>query len=175
MEASKLGTLLMEEPLVIAFETVLDRLRGLPCWGLAYHKPGELELVFGEKLPRGRALESPLVSAEYQEYDSELRLALRCAWRLSSRRAVLLTSREGESDPETVMRGFEATLQSPVASVALRPPSLDLEIGFENGLTLAAFCDQTGERAGANYTLYINQFHYEVGRDGALSLVDRTG
>ena len=171
----RMGAIVTEEPLVIAFEAALDRLRGQTCWGYACHQPGELELVFGEKVERSRALESSLVSEEYREHDSELRIALRCAWRLSSRRAVLLTSREGEADPEMVMRGFAAILQSPIESITLRPPCLDLEIAFENGLTLAAFCDQTGESCGANYTMYINQFHYEVGRDGAVALVDRTG
>jgi hypothetical protein len=140
-------------------EAFLDALQGLKsqrCWSIKGSRGGALAMSFGQMIKRRKPLTNPQLTQQERDYDGELNLFIRCAWRLDDASRVLgIWSDEGEVSRK-IPRGLDPLVDAEVTAVAVMRPAYDLNLLFPHGLTLRLFCDRSGGDDDDDYNYFLS-------------------
>jgi hypothetical protein len=148
----------MEDISVDEFRKSLGRLAGQVCWGTVAGagRGSVLSLNIGSKLIRDVPVKNPNLSDEVRNYDPEYSLFIECSWRVNSKTQVLFGAWDENDVEGPKIQGLQALVNQKIRSVSCSEPAFDLEIVFENELTLRVFCDSTNDiDAADNYALFL--------------------
>lgn len=133
------------------------RLRSSVCWSvIAGAGAGTvISLDFGGKVLRNKPLKNPALTDEQRRYAGEDVLYIECAWRLQTKGEVICSSTSSNLSHQSMAIGLKQIIGAHVAKVRVRLPAGDIEIIFDNGLSLLVFADQCNEVDQINnYTFY---------------------
>jgi hypothetical protein len=149
------------------FTLALTGLHNEECWGVVAGKGTGSNVLFdfGMKIPREKPLKNQYLSEVVRNNESEKSLFVRCVWRIISKQEVICGCWEDNSNGGPMLQGLERFLGSKVVRTVLSCPGLDLNLEFDNGLTLQIFCDSTDtteEKDYQNYWLTVPAGHYVV-------------
>jgi hypothetical protein len=154
----------MTKTLIEELRADVCELLGQKCWAVvAGTGTGALDVLIGKKIPNRMPLRNPRLSADLRDYDSEMGLFIECSWRLDSNTEVLCAWTDDNQDGGPVLTGLNKIIGQTVSAVNLKPPGLDLEVQFDNSLTLRVFCDRRNiEQDTGNYVLFLRKWIYAV-------------
>jgi hypothetical protein len=154
------------------FVLQLRTLVGKPCWSVVAGAGtgSRVALDFGRKFQRDVPCPNPHLTADQQNYDSEISLFIECAWRLDTSTEVLCSSSETDSNDGPMVSGLNSLVDHEVESIDVVPPAFDLVVRFAGGLSLKIFCDQTNLDDGwDNYSLHLRDRIFIVGPRGRIT------
>ena len=127
------------------FVTALQEIKNQRCvWFSAGEGTGSVVMLdFGELEQRPRPLRNRSVPGVRRTHHGRIGLLIESAWRLDTKSSVLCGSTDSNCPDCDMVQGLEQLVSCTVKTVRLNLPALDLAVGFENGLRLRVFCDQT--------------------------------
>jgi hypothetical protein len=158
----------------MSLNIIKKRLHSSVCWSVvAGAGTGSLvSLDFGEKIIRTKPLKNPALSDEQRNYFGENVLYIECAWRLQTRSEVICSSTSGNLENQSMVDGLRQIIGAHVVKVRAQLPGGDMEIIFDNGISLLIFADQSNEVEKIdNYTFYSPNF---IITNGPKSLITKT-
>jgi hypothetical protein len=144
----------------MSLNIIKNRLRSIICWSvIAGSGAGSLiSLDFGRKVARAKPLKNSMLTEEQRNFGGEHVLYVSCAWRLQNQKEVICTSTSSNLEGQAMMVGLHKLIGAYVCKVKTKVPGGDLEIIFENGLSLLIFADQSNEAEDVeNYTFHSNK------------------
>jgi len=154
----------------------VQMLAGKKCWSFKAGKGtgSHVNLDFGKKLLRNQAIQNRHLSKEQRLFAGEMGIFIQCSWRLDAADTVICGSKNNNSNNGLMRKGLRRILDRKVLSVELFRPAYDLNIIFNNKVTLKIFCDET-ERIEPfnNYSIFTPKIIYTVGNKSKLTIEKR--
>ena len=160
--------------------SILSKFIGQMCWEVhaGYGTGTHISFDLGQKIARGVRRSKKVTGIETFEirYTGEFSLYSECSWRLDADEDVVLTCWTHTPDERGFNRAYIELLGklkgAKVISFDLRSPGWDLDLTFDNGLTLRLFCDQPiNEEDATNYILADGDLRCFVGAQSSVSVL----
>lgn len=151
------------------FVSNLMILIGKECWSIVAGKGtgSVVSIDFGIKIARKRPLRNTLLSDEQRQFEPELSLFVKCAWRINSDKNIICSSTDSNSNDGPMVNGLKMLVGHKVKSIDIEYPALDLKIIFDNDLRFYIFCNETNiDNNHSNYTFS----YYDMSSSGDSSL-----
>lgn len=161
----------MDKRLMGEFETSLNQIIGLECWGVvAGSGTGSIvDIQLGGRVRLHKRLRNSKLTDEQREFEPEFSIFIECVWRLDSESTIICGAWDDNREGGEMIVGLRQIVGSVISSVQLSIPAFDVLVGFSNGLTLKVFCDRINlTDADDNYSLFTPSMCYTVGTRSAL-------
>lgn len=156
-------------------ERFFSEIIGKNCWAVIAG-PGTgsvINLYFGEKRRRARALTNPHLTPDERAFEGEKGVVVYSSWRLESTGEILSTSQNVGPDGIDLNQLLRVK-GSVVDSIEFVSSLHDLRVGFSSGIALAVFCDiATGMEDDSNYVLFNETTSVAVTPTGRLAVERR--
>lgn len=158
-----------------AFEAIIARLAGMPCWSVQVSGVGSLvNLHFGGKIKRDAVMDQPdfKLSVDERVYQGEVVLYLEeCPWRLDGADAVICSWMDDSTPGGALAEGIMQLRDDRVLEAQTTRPGYDLTLRFESGRTLRVFPDQVDPDEGDNYAVTADGRTYVLAARATLYLL----
>jgi len=115
--------------------------RGQRCWSVigGAGSGSVISLQFGIKVPLSKWSKNPTLSPEERRFEGERILTIYCDWRLE---AVEIICSSQDADGTSIdLRALESIKNCVVSEISFTSRQHDLRVEFDNGMSLAVFCD----------------------------------
>ena len=128
----------------MSIATRFHRLSGKYCCGFSSDPgfPDVISLDFGERTTGAEGLTASAAEIE-RSSESEFRLTLYCAWRLSVDGAIVCGWRDASLDELGTSTELAKLIGKQVRVVDMNPTTYDLRLYFQGDAELEAYCDIT--------------------------------
>lgn len=154
-----------------SFVATMRTLSGKVLWSVVMGAStgSHLGLDVGGKRRLRHPLKNDRLTEDERNFEGELILYIKCAWRLETKAAFLCASGVAELDDDDVLE-LKRLRGATIERIDIFPPSYDCTLHMSNDLVLRIFCDQSEyDEYRGNYSLFVGDECYTVGPRGVLS------
>lgn len=128
-------------------------------------------LDLGGEVPRSEPISNPTLSDRQRRFEGEYCVFIQCAWRIELDDEVVCGSGDDTSPGGPMATAARMMLNRRVVQVDVSGPAFDLTLGFDGGLVLKLFCDQTNVEANdLNYSMTVGRTTASIGPRGRLDV-----
>ncbi|NLD93288.1 MAG: hypothetical protein GX639_11545 [Fibrobacter sp.] len=157
-------------------QNILCQMVEKKCWSVVAGKGtgSAVAIDIGGKIQRKKPLTNPYLTEEQRQYQCEYGLLIDCSWRLDSSIAVICSSKDSNEEGGVMLSGLKELINQRIVSVEVFMPAIDLQLHFDNEMTLKVFCDETNDVDMAdNFTFITPKMNYTVGTKSQVALEAR--